>query len=85
MNKDPRYYYNFAEIDPDTHMCIGVESTTTDASGTANLIPIPVLDTDYILKYYLCENHPEFTYDCTEGKWYEDAEGTIPWKSSMLP
>lgn len=85
MNNNSRYYYNFAMIDPTTHMCIGVQTTTSDDSGTANLIPIPVYDEEYILKYYLCENHPEFTYDCTEGKWYEDPEGKIPWKSSMLP
>lgn len=87
MNKniEPKYAYNFATIDPSTHMCIGVQSTTTDASGTDNLIPIPVNDPEYICKYYLCENHPEFTYDCLDGKWYEDPEGKIPWKSAMLP
>lgn len=79
-----RYYYNFAEIDPSTHMCIGVETTTVDASGTGNLIPIPVYDEEYICKYYLCDNHPEFTYDCTDGSWYEDAQGQIPWQSALL-
>lgn len=86
MNKnlEPKYAYNFAEIDPATHMCIGLRTTTVDASGTDNLIPIPVFDEGYFLKYYLCENHPEFTYDCLDGKWYEDPEGKIPWKSALL-
>lgn len=87
MNKniEPKYAYNFAEIDPATHMCIGTRTTTSDASGTDNLIPIPVYDEEYICKYYLCENHPDFTYDCLDGKWYEDPEGTIPWESPLLP
>lgn len=84
-NTNPRYYYNFAEIVPATHMCIGVRTTTSDDSGYDNLVPIPVFDEEYILKYYLCENHPEFTYDCLDGKWYEDPEGTIPWESPLLP
>lgn len=83
-NINPKYAYNFAEIDPTTHMCIGVRTCTYDASGSDNLIQIPVYDSDYVLKYYLCENHPEFTYDCTEGKWYEDPEGKIPWESPLL-
>ena len=78
------YYYNFAEIDPETHMCVGVESVTADVSGTGNLIPIPVYDEEYIFKYYLCDNHPTFTYDCTDGNWYEDPDGLIPWTSSLL-
>lgn len=78
------YYYNFAEIIPETRMCIAVRTTTSDDSGTDNLIPIPVYDEEYILKYYLCDNHEEFSYDCTDGSWFEDAEGTIPWQSSLL-
>ena len=78
------YQYHFAEIDPDTRMCIGVQTTSTDATGTDNLIPIPVYDPEYCLKYYLCDNHSEFTYDCTDGNWYEDADGLVPWQSSML-
>ena len=85
MTIEPRrYYYNFAEIIPETRMCIGVRTTTSDDSGTDNLIPIPVYDENYILKYYLCDNHTEFSYDCTDGSWYEDAAGTIPWQSSLL-
>ena len=78
------YYYNFAVINPTTHMCVGVRSTTADASGTDNLIPIPVYDEEYICKYYLCDNHPEFTYECTDGSWYKDAQGTTPWQSALL-
>lgn len=85
MNNDPRYYYNYAEIDPATHMCIAVVTTTSDDSGTTNYVPIPVYDNNYILKYYLCETHPDFVNGCECGKWYEDPEGKIPWKSAMLP
>lgn len=65
------YAYNYAEIDPTTGMCIGVYSTTT-VSDNPNFIEIPVNDTEYLLKYYI------------NGKWYEDAEGTIPWTSSLI-
>lgn len=78
------YAFNWACIDPSTHMCIEVRTTTYDATGSDNLIPIPVYDENYLLKYYLCANHPEFTYDCTDGSWYEDAQGQIPWTSSLL-
>lgn len=78
------YAYNFARINPTTHMCVEVRTTTSDDSGTDNLIPIPVYDQEYLFKYYLCNNHPEFTYDCLDGSWYEDAAGTIPWTSSLL-
>lgn len=85
MNITPyRYYYNFARIDPTTHMCLEVRTTTSDDSGTDNLIPIPVYDEEYIFKYYLCDNHPEFTYECTDGNWFVDAQGQIPWTSSLL-
>lgn len=63
--------YNYAEIDPATNMCIGVHSTTYE-SNVENMIPIPVNDPEYICKYYI------------NGSWYEDAEGTIPWTSSLL-
>lgn len=85
VNGEPRYYYNYAEIDPTTHMCIAVLTTTADSTGVYNYVPIPVYDEEYILKYYLCENHPEFTNQCLDGKWYEDPEGTIPWESPLLP
>ena len=62
------YAYNFAEIDPDTNMCIGVLSCTDpDQGNLPNFVEIPVCDDNYILKYYI------------NGNWYEDAEGTIPW------
>ena len=72
-----QYAYIFAEIDDATHMCVGV-MTTTDPStegptgiGTT-YVAIPVYDEEYIMKYYIDDN------------WYEDAEGTIPWTSSLL-
>lgn len=65
------YAYNYAEIDPDTHMCMGVVSSDSDSIG-GNYVRIPVYDEEYIFKYYI------------DGNWYEDAEGTIPWTSSLL-
>lgn len=66
------YAYNYAEIDPETGMCIGVRSVTYEDDETPNLVEIPVNDPEYLLKYYI------------NGSWYEDAEGTIPWTSSLL-
>lgn len=67
------YAYNFAYVDPVTHMCFEVRSTTNPAQGEVeNWVEIPVNDEDYVGKYYI------------EGNWYEDAEGTIPWTSSLL-
>lgn len=69
MNKniEPKYSYNYAEIDPTDNMCIGVVTSTADRTGEENLVPIPKYDTSYMLKYYI------------NGKWYEDAEGKNPW------
>lgn len=68
--------YNYAEIDPATNMCIGFQSTSGEIDLTdpafANLVLVPVNDPEYIFKYYI------------DGNWYEDAEGTIPWQSSLL-
>lgn len=66
------YGYNYAEIDPATGMCIGILSTSAPQTESESLVAIPVNDGDYLLKYYI------------NGAWYEDAEGTIPWESSML-
>lgn len=71
------YAYNYAEIDDATHMCVGV-ITATDPNmagpthGGTTFVTIPVYDEEYTFKYYI------------NGNWYEDAEGTIPWTSSML-
>ena len=65
------YYYNYAEIDPATGMCVGVHTSTTEHNADF-LIPIPVYDEEYCFKYYI------------NGSWYEDAEGTIPWTSALL-
>lgn len=63
--------YNYAEVDPTTNMCVGVH-TSSHASDNPYWIEIPVEDPEYICKYYI------------NGNWYEDAEGTIPWTSSLL-
>ena len=68
------YAYHYAEIDLETNMCIGVQTTTReiDVSRYPDLVEIPVYDEEYVLKYYI------------NGNWYEDEEGTIPWTSSLL-
>lgn len=65
------YQYIYAEIDLDTNECTGVFSTTTPNSAPC-LVELEVKDPEYIGKYYI------------NGNWYEDAEGTIPWTSSLL-
>ena len=71
------YAYCYAEIDNATRMCIGVftSSSPDDAGPTlvgTTIVSIPVDDPEYGFKYYI------------DGNWYEDAEGTIPWTSSLL-
>lgn len=69
------YAYNYAEIDPTLgNMCIQVQTTTMqlDVENYPNWVEIPVYDENYVMKYYI------------NGNWYEDAEGTIPWTSSLL-
>lgn len=66
------YYYNYAVIDLNTGLCLHVQTTSVDCSSEATYIEIPVYDPEYLFKYYI------------DGNWYEDAEGTIPWQSSLL-
>ncbi len=66
------FAYNYAEIDPETNMCVGVCSTSSPNPAGPNWVAIPVYDEEYCLKYYI------------DGNWYEDAEGTITWISSLL-
>ena len=68
------YAYHYAEIDWETNMCMGVQTTTREMDLTENpdFVEIPVYDEEYVFKYYI------------NGNWYEDAEGTIPWTSSLL-
>ena len=69
--------YFYVEIEDATGMCIGVFSSSRSdcagptASGTT-IMQVPAQDDEYFLKYYI------------NGSWYEDAEGTIPWQSSLL-
>lgn len=67
------YAYNYAQIDLTTGQCWGV-CTQTDESTQPDMIPIPVDDPNYFLKYYNQAN----------GQWYEDAAFTIPWQSSLI-
>ena len=69
--------YNYAEIDDATHMCIGVYTSsgpyTEGPTGSGSTyVAIPIDDPEYMFKYYI------------NGNWYEDAEGTIPWESSLI-
>ena len=63
--------YNFALIDAETNMCLSVATSSSPNYGEG-WVPIPVYDEEYCFKYYI------------DGNWYEDAEGTIPWTSSLL-
>lgn len=69
--------YFYAEVEDATGLCIGIMRTSNPnhegptAFGTT-YVRIPVDDDEYFLKYYI------------NGSWYEDAEGTIPWTSSLL-
>lgn len=67
-----QYYYNYAEIDLDTGMCVGVMTCTYEVTDEPCWVAIPVYDEEYAFKYYI------------DGAWYEDAAGTIPWQSSLL-
>ena len=70
------FAYNYAEIDPETNMCIGFQSTSGEIDLTdpafADLVEVPVNDPEYIGKFYI------------DGNWYDDPDGTIRWTSSLL-
>lgn len=66
------FEYAYAEIDLETGLCIGVQSTSSPNQASEEFIPIPVYDEEYLMKYYI------------DGNWYEDEEGLIPWESSLL-
>lgn len=70
-NIESRITFYYAEIDLETGECIGLckRSYTTNFP---EYILIPVYDEEYFEKYYI------------DGNWYEDAEGTIPWTSSLI-
>lgn len=69
-----RIIYFYAEIDPEDNMCIAMlrSSVKPEDADNPNMINVPVYDVNYIFKYYI------------NGAWYEDAEGTIPWQSSLI-
>lgn len=71
------YAYNYAEVQNSDGLCVGVMSTSDpNQAGPTNrgttYVSIPEYDEEYAFKYYI------------NGNWYEDAEGTIPWTSSLL-
>ena len=60
--------YNYAELDPETNMCIGIQTVSVEYDPCpSHFVPIHDDVEDYLFKYYI------------NGNWYEDAEGTIPW------
>ena len=65
------YEFIYAEIDSATNMCVGIHRMSIQTTNPI-LVEIPIEDPDYIFKYYI------------DGNWYEDAEGTIPWESSLV-
>ena len=66
------YAYNYALIDPATNMCVEFVSRSAPLNDLTNIVEVPVNDPEYMGKFYI------------NGNWYEDAEGTIPWTSSLL-
>ena len=69
--------YNYAIINLGDGMCISFRSmshefTEEELEANTNIIPVDVNDPEYVGKYYI------------NGAWYEDAEGTVPWQSSLL-
>ncbi len=58
--------YIYAQIDLETGMCVGVETTTINYEGNPEYVEIPTLTEEYLFKYYI------------NGAWYEDEAGTIP-------
>ena len=47
------YAYNFAEIIPETGMCIQIlTGTASETDDPTRFIAIPVCDPEYLLKYY---------------------------------
>ena len=65
------YEYNYAYIDSNTSVCLGIFAGTTELNDS-KFVAIPVCDEEYFAKYYI------------NGAWYEDADGTIPWASSLI-
>lgn len=72
--KNGRIIYFYVEIDPTDNMCISLirSATKPEDMNNPNMMNVPVYDVEYLFKYYI------------NGNWYEDAEGTIPWTSSLL-
>ena len=72
MESKLREYFNYAEINS-RNRCIGVHSYEEEPESVPEgWVELPIYDLEYLGKYYI------------NGSWYEDAEGTIPWQSSLL-
>lgn len=67
------YYYNYAEIDMATNMCIGVV-TGTGQSTNPTFVEIPVYDEEYCFKFY----------NWADGKFYYDPAYTQEYISPLL-
>ena len=73
------YYYNYAEIDNATNMCVGViSSSASDIAGPTSVgttyVEIPANDEEYCFKYY----------NWDDGKFYYDAAYTQEYISPLL-
>ena len=65
--------YNYAEIDLDTNMCVGVHTCSYESTNPT-WVEIPVEDPEYCFKYYNWDN----------GKFYYDPEYTQEYISPLL-
>lgn len=65
------YTHVYAHVDPNTFVCLGIFAGSTELN-LSDFVQIPAYDINYSGKYYI------------NGTWYEDAEGTIPWASSLI-
>lgn len=59
------YAYNYAEIDPEDNMCVGVHTCTYETDDP-NWVEIPAYDNVFCFKYYNWDTE----------KWYYNSEMT---------
>lgn len=65
--------FNYVVLDPSTGMCVQFMTRSAEADPLPeNWMEVPVNDPEYLFKFYIND------------AWYEDAEATIPWESSLL-
>ena len=72
------YAYYYAEIDPATGMCTGMQDTS-DYVLRPTMVPIETYDWNYLFKYYYPIPETVESFDDFQGQWYSDAAHTMPW------